>query len=296
MARSDRVFVWAFVVLVAAAVPRPAEAIGEASTAFAVFVPPNNDTIARAAFIAITALEGSASDPTHATLVDDATDGDSDDSLPNVPLVRGQTLVRYLKDGTVNDDAGGKWDGDYLRVTADRPVLVHMGTDSDWQHDFVPADDKSMRGTEFFFWVNRSTSSPRDVNVFSYEDGTRVTLRRVSTTKLLASGTTGLVREDDVGPEAAGNLAQPARGDPLGAEPRRSGERRPRHAQVRDVTEHLADRRHGLPKRDPDRMPLGSQRLDDRREARDGAAEPVTRLVDQHPHGPLAPDHPTRTM
>jgi len=127
---------------------------------------------------------------TTVNLVDDAADGDSDDTVRNISLGRGQSYVRYLKDGAVNDDAGGKWDGDYFLVDSQDPVVVQMSTKSDWQWDFVPAENKTMRGQSFFIYSPSTTSSQRDINLVAYEDDTEVYVLDITATPLNATGLT----------------------------------------------------------------------------------------------------------
>ncbi|RMG58073.1 MAG: VCBS repeat-containing protein, partial [Bacteroidetes bacterium] len=96
----------------------------------------------------------------------------------------------------VNDDAphrgesATKQDGDYFIVTSDKLILTSQSTKSDWQHDWVPATNKSSRGTRFFVYSPPTTNSPRDLNVFAYEDSTTVTIKQVSTQALNGSGYT----------------------------------------------------------------------------------------------------------
>jgi len=146
-----------------------------AATRFQIFVPPNNDQTARYSAVIVTAVAGTVTNPCVVDLIDDGSDGDTDDTLTGVSLVKGQSLVRYIKDGAVNDDYGsnGPWDGDYFTITSSLPVTAHVVTDSFWQHDWVPSDDGSLRGTSFFIYSNYQS---RDVNAFAYEDGTRVSV------------------------------------------------------------------------------------------------------------------------
>jgi LruC domain-containing protein/uncharacterized repeat protein (TIGR01451 family) len=174
---------------------------------FQVFVPPNNDANNRYSSIVVTALSGTTDDPTVVNLVDDGADGDTDDSINNAKLARGQSLVRYIRDGAVNDDTGGKWDGDYFIVNATKPVSVMFLTDSDWQHDWAPADNGLMRGTRFLLYTNRVSVSNRDVNVFAYEDGTRVELYDITNTAMVGSGIT-TVRERPASPMIASDLSE----------------------------------------------------------------------------------------
>jgi len=120
----------------------PLQVHADASTQFNVYVPPNNIQ-GRDVLLIVTAV--SAYDTT-VSVVDDGADGDTDDTYLNRSLQRGQSQLVWLRDGGVNDDAGGKWDGDYFLVTANHPVVVQMATQSNWQHDWVPSDGKSGLG------------------------------------------------------------------------------------------------------------------------------------------------------
>lgn len=155
--------------------------------AFSFLSPPNNDLVGRDVAIILTNVSPFA---TTVNLVDDAADGDSDDTVRNISLGRGQSYVRYLKDGAVNDDAGGKWDGDYFLVDSQDPVVVQMSTKSDWQWDFVPAENKTMRGQSFFIYSPSTTSSQRDINLVAYEDDTEVYVLDITATPLNATGLT----------------------------------------------------------------------------------------------------------
>jgi LruC domain-containing protein len=158
------------------------------ASTFQVYVPPNNTNSNRRSAIVVTAMAGTSDAPSVVDLIDDGADGDTDDSVLGVELERGESLVRYIEDGTVNDDAGGKWDGDYMRVEASRPVSVYLVTDSDWQHDWAPADNGLLRGQRFFVFANQTSVTARDVNLFAYEDNTRVSIYDVTKTALSGSG------------------------------------------------------------------------------------------------------------
>jgi|GEM_PF-2103898 len=163
---------------------------------FAVMVPPNNDNNGRSSAIVVTAMHGTAQDPTYVDLVDDAGDGDDDDTQLGVALTKGQSLVRYIKDGDVNDDAGGVWDGDFMTVDASQPVTVLLVTDSDWQHDWAPSSNGTLSGREFFLYTNKTTQTARDVDVFAYSDDTVVELHRVSSAPTIGSGVTVVDTEE----------------------------------------------------------------------------------------------------
>jgi MYXO-CTERM domain-containing protein len=121
-------------------------------------------------------------------IVDDAADGDSDDTVLGVSLAPGESYVVRMADGAVNDDAGGKWDGDFFRVRSTHPVMVMMGTASSWQHDWVPSEGKGSRGTGFFVFTLPTSGSRGDLNVFAYEDDTLVTVTDVSTNSITRTG------------------------------------------------------------------------------------------------------------
>ena len=157
---------------------------GGAGTKFQMYVPPTNENVNRPVCMVITAF----TDSTSFVLTDDNSDGDNDDSFSGM-LMRGQSYVCYMKDGAVNDDAGGKWDGDYFTVTSTKPVIVYQAVNSDWEHDFIPSDNGTMTGNTFFIYVNTSPFSNRDINVFTYFDSTNVRINDISVS---GSNNTGL--------------------------------------------------------------------------------------------------------
>ena len=154
----------------------------EASTHFSVFVPPNNDNRGRDSVLTITAVANSTS----VTATDTDEDGDNDDSTSAV-LSKGQSLIIAIKEGDVNDDAPGKWDGDRIIVDADKPVIGMLSTKSSWQYDWAPSIGGTMRGTEFFVW---SQVNNWDVDAVAYEDDTTVEIYRVSSVARESTGTT----------------------------------------------------------------------------------------------------------
>ncbi|MEZ4828646.1 MAG: FG-GAP-like repeat-containing protein [Bacteroidia bacterium] len=166
-------------------------AVGEASTYFEIFVPPNNDAVRRDVSLIITALY----DSTFFTITDDGKDGDTDDSASGM-LMSGQSYILYIKDGAVNDDAnapgqsGAKQDGDFFIVTSDNLIFASQSTNSDWQHDWVPATNKSSLGNKFIIYSPTTSYSPRDLNVFAYEDTTEVTIREISISYTTTTGYT----------------------------------------------------------------------------------------------------------
>ena len=160
-------------------------ALGDAATRFQVFVPPNNVS-RRDVSLSVTAVSTGI---TSVFIDDDDTDGDSDDSVA-VSLEQGETYVLYLREGAVNDDAGGKQDGDYFTIQADKPVTALVATDSNWQHDWAPSDGRSSRGTSFLLWSPATSGQPADLDVYAYEDDTRVTIEDVTITPTVGSGIT----------------------------------------------------------------------------------------------------------
>lgn len=115
-----------------------AAALGDSATRFNVFVPPNNAYSSRRSILVVT---NSSTFSNVVTIQDDATDGDDDDSVV-VTLERGQSYITRISEGAVNDDFGGKMDGDYLHIVAANPVTVHMATQSNWQHDWAASTEK----------------------------------------------------------------------------------------------------------------------------------------------------------
>ncbi len=168
-------------------------ATGEPSTHFNIFVPPNNDAVRRDVCVIITAIE----DSTQFSIVDDNMDGDSDDSKSGV-LMAGQSYILYIRDNGVNDDAkyasGGtlKQDGDYFIINANKLIYASQSTNSDWQHDWVPAVNKSGIGQKFIIYSPQPSSSKRDINVFAYQDNTDITIRKISTAPTVVTGYTNV--------------------------------------------------------------------------------------------------------
>lgn len=156
----------------------------QASTHFSIFVPPNDSNNGRHSTLIVTAT----SDNTSVTILDTDEDGDDDDST-SATLSRGQSIVVRIRDGAVNDGAGGVWDGDRFVIDADRPVTAMLSTRSDWQHDWVPSENSTMRGQEFFMWTPLNNW---DIDVVSYEDDTTVEVYEVSTGAQQSSGTTSV--------------------------------------------------------------------------------------------------------
>lgn len=169
------------------------QATGEASTYFEIFVPPNNDRARRDVSLIVTAIY----DSTYFSIVDDGADGDTDDSA-NGWLMAGQSYVLYLRENGVNDDAphpgegNTKQDGDYFIVTGTKLLLASQSTNSDWQHDWVPATNRSSKGQQFIVYSPPTSFSNRDLNVFAYEDSTAVTIRKISWAAQTTSGYTNV--------------------------------------------------------------------------------------------------------
>jgi len=166
---------------------------GEPSTYFNIFVPPNNNSVNRHVALIVTAIF----DSTYIEIIDDDADGDSDDSYTGY-LMAGQSYITNIKDNGVNDDAqyasGGilKSDGDYFIITATKIVYASQSTDSDWQHDWVPATNRSSIGQKFVVYSPATSYSNRDLNVFAYSDSTTVTVRKISVTPTTTSGATNV--------------------------------------------------------------------------------------------------------
>ncbi len=172
----------------------PLFAVGEASTYFEIFVPPNNNSNGRDVCLTVTAIF----DNTSFSIVDDNMDGDDDDSVSGV-LQAGQSYILYIRDNGINDDAphsgesASKQDGDYFIVESDNLVLTSQSTNSDWQHDWVPATNKSSKGKKFIIYSPPTSYSNRDLNVFTYEDSTQITVKKIS---WAAQNTTGYTNVD----------------------------------------------------------------------------------------------------
>lgn len=168
-------------------------ATGEPSTYFNIFIPPNAENIQRNVCLVVTAIY----DSTAFSIVDDGMDGDTDDSKTGM-LMAGQSYILYIKDNGINDDAkyasGGvlKQDGDYFIITANNLVYASQSTNSDWQHDWVPATNKTGIGQKFIIYAPKTSNSNRDLNVFAYQDNTQITIRKISTFNNLITGFTNV--------------------------------------------------------------------------------------------------------
>ncbi|MFT7582215.1 MAG: hypothetical protein ACI9MR_003897, partial [Myxococcota bacterium] len=164
----------------------PAAAIGDAANRFSVFVPPNNSSSSRRSILIVTSVSPHSNT---VEIIDDNTDGDDDDSVTTT-LERGESYILKMADGAVNDDTGGKHDGDFFRIVADYPVVVQMATHSNWQHDWVPGEGYSARATSFFVYAPPTSGADNDINVYAYEDDTRVSITQVSTQARTGGGKT----------------------------------------------------------------------------------------------------------
>jgi uncharacterized repeat protein (TIGR01451 family) len=156
-------------------------------------VPPNNEAVKRNVSLIVTAV----SDSTSFSITDDDMDGDNDDNVSGL-LMAGQSYVLYIKDNGINDDAlyasGGilTRDGDYYIINSNKLIYASMSTDSDWQHDFVPAVNKKSIGQKFYVYAPKVTSSLRDLNVFAYEPSTTISIYKISTIPTTQTGYTNI--------------------------------------------------------------------------------------------------------
>lgn len=168
-------------------------ATGEPSTYFNIYIPPNNDFVQRNVCLVITAIH----DSTSFSIIDDGADGDTDDTKTGM-LMAGQSYILYIKDNGINDDAkyasGGvlKQDGDYFIITSNKIMYASQSTDSDWQHDWVPATNKTGIGQKFIIYAPKISSSNRDLNTFVYENNTQITIRKISLSPTTITGYTNV--------------------------------------------------------------------------------------------------------
>ena len=184
-------FIGLFFILLLLASRQPAAAVGETSTRFGIFVPPNGENTGRHATLIVTAVQ----DNTLIDIIDDDADGDDDDTVTGLLLHTGQSYILYIREGAVNDDLGGKADGDYFQITANKPILVaNLTTNTDWQHDFLPADNRRMSGTSFYLYRPRGFSQAHGrnqlLNIFAYNDNTHVQIFDITVTPKTTSGVT----------------------------------------------------------------------------------------------------------
>ncbi len=182
---------------------RPAAAVGETSTRFGVYIPPSAYT-GRPATLVVTAIQ----DGTQVDILDDNADGDTDDTVAGVALNTGQSYILYIREGTVNDDGTGasaKMDGDFFLIQANKPVLaVNLTANTNWQHAFVPADNRTMTGTSFYLYrhAGYSGSNPTPANannaiidIFAYNDDTHIKIIDITETPKVTSGRTTVVSD-----------------------------------------------------------------------------------------------------
>ncbi|MCA9935423.1 MAG: lamin tail domain-containing protein, partial [Anaerolineales bacterium] len=186
-----------FTILLLLAPRQPAAAVGETSTRFGMFVPPNGNNASRDPTLIVTAVQ----DNTTLDIIDDNADGDSDDSATGLTLHTGQSYIIYIQEGAVNDDLGGKADGDYFQITASKPVIIaNLTVNTDWQHDFLPADNRRMSGTSFYLYrpVGFSATNGRNqlLNLFAYNDNTHIQIFDITNTPKTTSGLTTVLPHD----------------------------------------------------------------------------------------------------
>lgn len=179
----------------------PAQAVGETSTRFGIFVPPNGDNASRDPTLIVTAVQNN----TTVDIIDDNGDNDADDTVTGLTLNTGQSYILYIQEGAVNDDYSGKQDGDYFRITASKPVIIaNLTVNTDWQHDFLPADNRRMSGTSFYLYRPKGFSNTHArnqlLNIFAYNDHTDIQIFDITQTPKTTSGTTTVV------PDSQGTL------------------------------------------------------------------------------------------
>ena len=176
----------------------PAFGTGEAGTYFNIFIPPSNVSQGKDLSLVVTAIY----DSTTFRITDMAEDGDADDTAAGI-LMAGQSYVLYLRDNGVNDDAphadedSAEQNGDHFIVTGDKLILVSQAAKSDWEHDWLPATNKSSKGTRFFVYGNEVTTSPNDLNVMAYQDSTYVTITKISKSPHTGTGYTNVSLVND---------------------------------------------------------------------------------------------------
>jgi LruC domain-containing protein len=151
---------------------RRAEAVGEASTLFGVFVPVSSNSD-RVAALVVTAI----SDGTVVDIKDATNDGGSDESTSNIALSAGQSYITYVRGGSLG---GGRTQaGDFFIVHATKQVVTANETfNTDWEHAFVPSDNHRGTGTSFYLYrlpgLTTASSTNDVLNVFAYNDNTEV--------------------------------------------------------------------------------------------------------------------------
>ena len=178
--------------------PLKVAAVGEAATKIGVFVPASANS-GRWSTLIVTAV----ADATSVDILDDGTDGDTDDSHTGLVLNTGQSYITYIKEGAVNDDTNSKGDGDFFWVNSNKPVLAHnLTVNTDWQHDFVPADNHRMSGTSFYVYTPNFSSVnvpgsgyPQVIDLFAYNDNTDVKILDITQTAKTTSGLTTVIKD-----------------------------------------------------------------------------------------------------
>ena len=167
--------------------------VGEAGTYFNIFVAPNNEIEGRDVALIVTALDNNTS----FQIIDTNEDGDSDDSASGI-LKAGQSYILFLRENGVNDDAphagegNSKQDGDHFIVKSNNLILVSSANIGEYQHNWLPATNKTSKGKKFFVYSNQIISSPNDINVMAFEDNTVVRVSKISTSPTLHSGYTNV--------------------------------------------------------------------------------------------------------
>ncbi|HWB62908.1 MAG TPA: T9SS type A sorting domain-containing protein, partial [Chitinophagales bacterium] len=83
-------------------------------------------------------------------------------------------------------------DGDHFIVTADKLILVSEANSSDFQHNWLPATNKTAKGTKFYLFSNKTQLSLNDINVMAYDDATTVQVTKISKSPTLQQGYTNI--------------------------------------------------------------------------------------------------------
>jgi hypothetical protein len=179
--------------LVLIGLPGLAFCSGEAATYFNIYVPPSNEVEDMDVALIVTAID----DSTFFNINDTGEDGDTDDSASGM-LMAGQSYILYLRDNGVNDDAphagedSAKQDGDHFIITGNKLLLVSEANNADYQHNWLPATNGTGTGQKFYFFANKTSFSPNDINVMAYEDSTFVAVSKISTAATLGQGFTNI--------------------------------------------------------------------------------------------------------
>ena len=172
--------------------------MGEAGTYFNIFVAPNNEILGRDVAVVVTAMD----DNTNFKISDTNEDGDNDDNAAGT-LKAGQSYILFLRENGVNDDAPhagegvSKQDGDHFIIAGNKLLLVSSSSIGEFQHNWLPATNKTSKGKKFFIYSNRVNLSPNDINVMAFEDGTVVNIRKISKATTLHSGYTNVSTSHD---------------------------------------------------------------------------------------------------